>query len=138
EEVAYQIIKIENENQYLGLGRFGELKEEMDENTFLEFVKKTFNLKIIRHSHLSGKKIKRVGVLGGSGASGLSPALSRRCESYVPGHLEYHDFFQCGSKILLCDIGHFESEQFVTEHLVDILSQKFTTFAICKSNKKTN
>lgn len=138
EEVAYQLIKIENENQYLGLGRFGELNAEMDEKTFLEFVKKTFNLKIIRHSNFTGKKIKRVGVLGGSGASGLSVALSAGCDAYLTGDLKYHDFFRSESKILLCDIGHFESEQFVTEHLVEILSQKFTTFAISKSTEKTN
>lgn len=138
EEVAYQIVQLENENQYAGLGRFGELKNEMTEEEFLCFVKEKFNLKLIRHSDWMGKKIKRVGVLGGSGASGLKAAISNNCDAYLTGDLKYHDYFQNEGKILICDIGHFESEQFVTEQLVDILSQKFTTFAISKSTEKTN
>ena len=62
EEVAYQIYAIENENQYSGLGMFGELREEMEEKEFLNFVKEKFDLKIIRHSGFTGKKIKKVAV----------------------------------------------------------------------------
>ncbi|AZI32126.1 Nif3-like dinuclear metal center hexameric protein [Kaistella carnis] len=138
EEVAYQIIKLENENQYLGLGRFGEFEVEMEEAEFLNFVKEKFNLKVIKHSDFTGKKIKRVGVLGGSGASGISAAISKQCDAYLTGDLKYHDYFQSEGKMLIGDIGHFESEQFVTQHLVEILSQKFTTFAISKSTEKTN
>ncbi|WHF52143.1 Nif3-like dinuclear metal center hexameric protein [Chryseobacterium gotjawalense] len=138
EEVAYQIIQLENENQFLGLGRFGEFEEAMDEDQFLTFVKDKFNLKAIRHSDFVNKKIKRVGVLGGSGASGIGAAISRKCDAYLTGDLKYHDYFQGDGKMLTCDIGHFESEQFVTEHLVDILSQKFTIFAVSKSTEKTN
>ncbi len=138
EEVAYQITSLENENQFSGLGRFGEFQNEMNEEEFLTFVKEKFNLKVIRHSNLLGKKIKRVGVLGGSGASGIRAAISNDCDAYLTGDLKYHDYFQSEGKILICDIGHFESEQFIVPHLVEILSQKFTTFAISKSTEKTN
>lgn len=76
EEVAHQIISLDNENQYSGLGMFGEFETEMDEAEFLKFVKDKFNLEIIKHSDFTGKKIKRVGVLGGSGASGIKSALA--------------------------------------------------------------
>ena len=138
EEVAHQIIQLENENHFLGLGRFGELNEPMDEEEFLSFVKNKFNLKAIRHSDFTNKKIKRVGVLGGSGGSGIAAAISQKCDAYLTGDLKYHDYFQGEGQMLICDIGHFESEQFVTEHLVEILSQKFTTFAVSKSTEKTN
>ncbi|QOW09413.1 Nif3-like dinuclear metal center hexameric protein [Kaistella flava (ex Peng et al. 2021)] len=138
EEVAYQIIQLENENHFLGLGRFGEFEEAMDEAEFLNFVKEKFSLKAIRHSNFINKKIKRVGVLGGSGASGIGAAISQKCDAYLTGDLKYHDYFQGEGKMLTCDIGHFESEQFVTEHLVELLSQKFTTFAVSKSTEKTN
>ena len=138
EEVAYQIIQLENENQFLGLGRFGEFEREMDEEEFLTFIKEKFNLKAIRHSNFTNKKIKRVGVLGGSGASGIGAAFLQECDAYLTGDLKYHDYFQAEGKMLICDIGHFESEQFVTEHLVEILSQKFTIFAVSKSTEKTN
>ncbi len=138
EEVAYQLIALENENQYLGLGRFGDLQNEMTETEFLNFVKEKFALKVIRHSGCTGKKIKRVGVLGGSGASGIGAAKKNGCDAYLTGDIKYHDFFQVEGKMLICDIGHFESEQFVTAQLVDILSEIFTKFAISKSDEKTN
>ena len=138
EEVAYQIITLENQNQYSGLGRFGDLKTEMDELDFLKLVKEKFDLKIIRHSPLLNKKIKRVGVLGGSGASGIKAALSQNCDVYLTGDVKYHEFFQNEGKMLICDIGHFESEQFVTQQLIEILSEIFPKFAVSKSVEKTN
>ena len=138
EEVAYQIISLDNENQYSGLGRFGDLENEMSETDFLQLVKEKFNLKVIRHSDVNGKKIKRVGVLGGSGASGIKAALSQQCDAYLTGDVKYHDFFQSEGKMLICDIGHFESEQFVTQQLIEILSEIFPKFAVSKSVEKTN
>ncbi|KMQ69386.1 NGG1p interacting factor 3 protein, NIF3 [Chryseobacterium sp. FH2] len=138
EEVAHQIYSLDNDNHHSGLGMYGELEEEMEEKEFLKFVKEKFNLEIIKHSDFTGKKIKRVGVLGGSGASGIQSALSKKCDAYLTGDIKYHDYFLAESKMLICDIGHYESEQFVTQQLFEILSQKFSTFAISKSFEKTN
>jgi len=138
EEVAYQLYALENDNQYVGLGRYGELEQEMEEKDFLKFVKEKFNLEVIRHSEFLNKKIKKVGVLGGSGASGISAAKASGCDAYLTGDVKYHDFFQSENQMIICDIGHFESEQFVTEQLVEILSEKFPTFAFSKSTEKTN
>ena len=138
EEVAYQLITLENDNQYTGLGRYGDLEQEMDELDFLTFIKQTFNIDIIRHSSLNNKKIRTIGVLGGSGASGIKAAMSAKCDAYITGDVKYHDFFFAEGKMLICDIGHFESEQFVVQQLFEILSEKFTTFAIAKTTQKTN
>lgn len=138
EEVAHQIYQLDNENQYSGLGMYGEFETEMDEREFLSFVKEKFNLNIIKHSDFNQKKIRRVGVLGGSGASGIKAALSKKCDAYLTGDLKYHDYFLAESKMLICDIGHYESEQLVSQQLFEILSQKFSTFAILKSSEKTN
>ena len=138
EEVAYQLISLDNENHYTGLGRFGDLETEMEAADFLQFVKGKFDLKVIRHSSLINKKIKRVGVLGGSGASGIKAASASKCDAYLTGDVKYHDFFAAEDKMMICDIGHFESEQFVSQQLFEILSEKFTTFAIAKTTIKTN
>lgn len=138
EEVAYQLITLENDNQYTGLGRCGNLEQEMDELDFLTFIKQKFNIDIIRHSSLNNKKIRTIGVLGGSGASGIKAAMSAKCDAYITGDVKYHDFFFAEGKMLICDIGHFESEQFVVQQLFEILSEKFTTFAIAKTTQKTN
>lgn len=138
EEVAHQIYSLDNENQYSGLGMYGEFDQEMDEKDFLRFIKDKFNVEVIRHSDFTDNKIKRVGVLGGSGASGIKAALANKCDAYITGDLKYHDYFLAESKILLCDVGHYESEQWVAQQLFEILSQKISTFAILKSSEKTN
>lgn len=138
EEVAHQIYQLENDNQHTGLGMYGDLEEGMEEQDFLKFVKEKFGLELIKHSDFTSKKIKRVGVLGGSGASGIKAALSQKCDAYLTGDIKYHDYFLAESKMMICDIGHYESEQFVTQQLFEILSQKFSTFAISKSIEKTN
>ncbi|MDO4762804.1 MAG: Nif3-like dinuclear metal center hexameric protein [Flavobacteriaceae bacterium] len=138
EEVAYQIYPLANENQYSGLGMFGDLPKEMEEREFLHFIKEKFGLKVIRHNHFTGKRIKKVGILGGSGASGISSAMKNQCDAYLTGDLKYHDFFSAEGKMLLCDIGHFESEQFIVSQLYEFLSEKFTTFAVSKSSINTN
>jgi dinuclear metal center YbgI/SA1388 family protein len=138
EEVAHQIYNLDNDNHHSGLGMYGEFDEEMDEKDFLKLVKEKFNLEIIKHSDFNHKKIKRVGVLGGSGASGIKSALSKKCDAYLTGDIKYHDYFLAESRMLICDIGHYESEQLVTQQLFEILSQKFSTFAISKSIEKTN
>ncbi|WP_080778571.1 Nif3-like dinuclear metal center hexameric protein [Chryseobacterium phocaeense] len=138
EEVAYQVYALDNENQHSGLGMYGEFEEAMNEREFLKLVKDKFGLELIKHSDFTHKKIKRVGVLGGSGASGIKAALTQKCDAYITGDIKYHDYFLAESKMLICDIGHYESEQFVTQQLFEILSQKFSTFAISKSFEKTN
>ncbi|MFN1217806.1 Nif3-like dinuclear metal center hexameric protein [Chryseobacterium kwangjuense] len=138
EEVAYQVYTLDNENQHSGLGMYGEFEEALDEREFLKLVKAKFGLQLIKHSDFTHKKIKRVGVLGGSGASGIKAAIAQKCDAYITGDIKYHDYFLAESKMLICDIGHYESEQFVTQQLFEILSQKFSTFAISKSFEKTN
>ena len=101
-------------------------------------VKEKLGLKVIRHSNFTQKKIKRVGVLGGSGTSGIAAAKAKNCDAYLTGDYKYHDFFQAEGEILLCDIGHFESEQFVVQQIFEILLEKFPTFAVLKSNLNTN
>ena len=73
-----------------------------------------------------------------SGANGISAAISQKCDAYLTGDMKYHDFFQNEGKMMICDIGHFESEQFVTQQLVEILSEIFPKFAVSKSVEKTN
>lgn len=138
EEVAYQIYALENDNAYLGLGQFGEWETPKEETEFLAFIKQKFNLSVIRHSKTLGKPIKRVAMLGGSGADGIKAAIAHQCDAYLTSDLKYHDFYQAENQILLCDIGHFESEQFVVEQLFEILSENFTKFAISKTTQNTN
>lgn len=129
EEVAYEIISTENIHPNIGMGFIGELPEEMDEKDFLVYLKSTMKTECIRHSELLHKKIKKVAVLGGSGSFAIENAKRVGADIYISSDFKYHDFFKAEQKIILADIGHYESEQFTKNLLVDYLTKKISNFA---------
>lgn len=138
EEVAYEIVSLENDNQEIGMGMVGELENEVNETKFLQFIKKTMNAKGIRHSKLIGKPIKKIAVLGGSGSFAIENAIASGADMYITADVKYHEFYKAENKLIIADIGHYESEQFTKNLLVDILTKKFHNFAIILSEKNTN
>lgn len=138
EEVAYEIYKLENRHQNIGLGMIGELETEMDEHDFLQFVKEKMQCGGIRHSEFLNKKIKKVAVLGGSGSFAIKNAIEAKADAYLTADLKYHQFFEAEKQLLLADIGHFESERYTKNYIFDFLKEKFTNFAIILSEVNTN
>jgi dinuclear metal center YbgI/SA1388 family protein len=138
EEVAYELSTTENLHQNIGMGMIGELPKEMSEKDFLLFLKKTMKTDCVRHSEIRNKKIKKVAVLGGSGSFAISNAKRAGADAYVSADFKYHEFFKAEKSILLADIGHYESEQFTKNLLVDHLTKKFSNFAVILSEKSTN
>ena len=138
EEVAYDIVSLENVNQDIGMGMIGELETEISETVFLNQLKKTMNTNCIRHSKLLEKPIKKVAVLGGSGSFAIKNAIHKGADIYITADVKYHEFYQAENKLVIADIGHYESEQFTKNLLVDILTKKFPNFAIILSKKNTN
>jgi dinuclear metal center YbgI/SA1388 family protein len=138
EEVAYEVITIENKNQHIGMGMLGELSEPMDESSFLSYLKTNMNTKCIRHSSFLNKNIKKIAVLGGSGSFAINAAKAAGADAFITADLKYHDFFTAENSILLADIGHYESEQFTKNLLVAYLTKKITNFAIILSQTNTN
>lgn len=138
EEVAYEITKLENQHQNIGLGMIGELENEISEVDFLHFVKQKVQTGGIRHSDFLNKNVKKVAVLGGSGSFAISAAKAQKADVLITADLKYHDFFQAENTILLADVGHFESERYVKNYIFDYLSKKIPTFAIILSDKNTN
>jgi len=138
EEIVYELFQLENTNQNIGMGMIGELEYEMPEDEFLNYLKEKMQAKLVRHSRLLNKKIKKVAVLGGSGSFAISAAKNSGADAFVTADLKYHDFFQAENRVLLADIGHYESEQFTKNLLTAYLSEKFTNFAVLKSEINTN
>ena len=138
EEVAYDIVALTQVHAQVGSGMIGELKEPLPESEFLAKLVKVFGLKTLRHTKLTGKPIKRVALCGGAGSFLIINALKANADVYISADIKYHEFFDADGGLLLCDIGHFESEQFTIELITDILQQKFPTFAVLKSELNTN
>ena len=138
EEVAYELTTLENSYQHLGMGMIGEFPKAISEKELLSSLKKTFKTGCVRHSALTTKSIKKVAVLGGSGSFAIKAAKAQGADAFVSADFKYHDFFQAENKILLCDIGHYESEQYTKDLLVAILTKKITNFAVVLSQINTN
>lgn len=138
EEVAYDIYPLLNKNPRSGFGMVGALPNPMGELEFLKKIKSSFMSGCIRHTNLLGKNISRVAFCGGSGASLISKAISAGADIFITADIKYHQFFEAEKKILLADIGHFESEQFTVDIFYDLLTKKITNFAVLKTNVITN
>jgi dinuclear metal center YbgI/SA1388 family protein len=138
EEVAYEIYDLQNKHQNIGLGMIGELKTPMNEKDFLLFAKEKMQSDGIRHSDYLGKPIKKVAVLGGSGSYAIKNAISAGADAFLTADLKYHQFYEAENKLLLADIGHFESERYTKNYIVDYLRKKMPNFAIILSEENTN
>lgn len=138
EEAAYDIISLSNDYQLVGSGLIGELPEGLDETGFLHLLKTSFGLSVIRHTPLTGRKIRKVALCGGAGSFLIARACAAGADIYISSDIKYHEFFDANDRLVIADIGHWESEQFTTDLLVELLQAKFPTFAVLKSAVKTN
>ncbi|MBD0779843.1 Nif3-like dinuclear metal center hexameric protein [Maribacter sp. ANRC-HE7] len=138
EEVAYEILTLDNTNQNIGMGMIGSLKKPMKELDFLKMVKKSMQASGIRHSALREKPIEKVAVLGGSGAFAIKAAMAAGADIFITADVKYHQFFEAEGRMVIADIGHFETEQFTKNLLVDYLTKKIPNFALRLSGSKTN
>ncbi len=138
EEVAYEITTLENKNQNIGMGMIGELPKATDELEFLKHIKKVFKTGCVKHSALFNRPIKKVAVLGGSGSFAISNAQRAKADIFITSDLKYHQFYEAEGKLILADIGHYESEQYTKNLIVTYLRKKISNFAIILSDKNTN
>ncbi|NAS11742.1 Nif3-like dinuclear metal center hexameric protein [Poritiphilus flavus] len=138
EEVAYEVYALENTNQHSGMGRIGMLEKPMSEEGFLNLLKDRMQAEVVRHSQLLGKEVQKVAVLGGSGAFAIKAARAAGADVFVTADIKYHQFYEAEGKLLLTDIGHYETEQFTKNLLVDYLTKKIPNFAVCLSESRTN
>jgi len=138
EEVAYDILPVENRYDSIGLGVIGQLEKPIDAVDFLSIVKSTFNCQAIKYAGNTDKKVQRIALCGGAGSSLIEEAAHSGADIYITGDIKYHQFFDIGNQMIVADIGHYESEQFTKELFYEIVTNKFPKFAIRLSKVQTN
>ncbi|MFP9098260.1 Nif3-like dinuclear metal center hexameric protein [Flavobacterium sp. RHBU_24] len=138
EEVAYEIYSLENRHQNVGLGMVGELPEPVTEADFLNLVKTKMQTGGIRHSAFTGKNIHRVAVLGGAGSFAIKNAIAADADAYLTADLKYHQFYEAEGKLLLADIGHYESERYTAGYMATYLGQYLNGIKVFASQTNTN
>ncbi|SDE78149.1 dinuclear metal center protein, YbgI/SA1388 family [Mucilaginibacter pineti] len=138
EEVAYDLYNLTNQNQEVGSGMIGELDVPLNQESFLFHVKDKMRTHVIRHTALTGRPVKRVAVCGGAGGFLLKQAIAAGADIFITADYKYHEFFDAEGKIVIADIGHFESEQFTAQLLYEIIRKKFPIFAVRLTEVNTN
>ncbi len=138
EEVAYELVKLENEHQDVGAGLVGELPTALSPAAFRQLLKTALGVPVVRHTAFD-KDIKKVALCGGAGSFLTGAAMAAGADAYVTGDVKYHEFFAPEGRLMLCDVGHFESEQFTGEIFRDLLLAAFgRTFAVLFAETPTN
>ncbi|MGN6803747.1 MAG: Nif3-like dinuclear metal center hexameric protein [Ginsengibacter sp.] len=138
EEVAYYVQALRNTQDGVGSGLIGELPADVSETELLTLLKSAFHLSVIKHTPLLNKPIRKIALCGGAGSFLLSSAIAAGAQVYITGDVKYHEFFDADNRILIADIGHYESEQFTVELLTEFLQKKFSNFAVLKTEMNTN
>ncbi|MBC8052999.1 MAG: Nif3-like dinuclear metal center hexameric protein [Sphingobacteriaceae bacterium] len=138
EEVAYDIYSLANRHENIGAGMIASLETAMSELDFLKMVKEKLKATVIRYTTLREKPVSRVAVCGGSGSFLLENAIAAKADVFITADFKYHEFFDAEKKIVIADVGHFESEQFTQELLYEIIQKKFPNFALHLTEYNTN
>ena len=138
EEVAYYLTSLENVNQEIGAGMIGSLKDKMTTAKFISHLKEKMGLNVIKHTKFIKDEISSVAVCGGSGSFLLNNAISKKADVFITADFKYHEFFDAEDKIVIADIGHYESEVFTKDLFYEIISKKFTNIAVRLSEVNTN
>lgn len=133
EEIAYDVVPLNNFYQNVGSGMVGELSAPVSEPEMLDKIRKVFGTKVIRHTRLLGREVKRIALCGGSGSFLTKKAIAAKADFYITADVKYHEFFDADNRLVIADVGHWESEQYTIDLLFDILVVKFTNFAVLKS-----
>ncbi len=131
-------ILLPKEDEDCGLGIYGELENETDPIEFIKTVKKQFQCQAVKHSAICKSAIKRVAVCGGAGAEFIERAIKVGADIYITGDIKHHDWYRAENRIIIADIGHYESEQFTKELFFNILKKKITNFALLYSKCDKN
>jgi dinuclear metal center YbgI/SA1388 family protein len=138
EEVAFDLYPLTNSFDRAGSGIVGFLEKPMSEQRFIRIVKSLVGLNSIRHSAFLGRKIRKVAISSGAGGFLIPDVIRSEADIFLTSDLKYHQFQEPGGKLLLMDIGHYESESFMKEMIRAFLIEKFPNFAVLVSATETN
>ena len=137
-QIHYDITSVENTNLTIGSGMIGELSKPMRTKTFLKYLKERMKVTCIKHTKLVSKTISRVAFCGGAGGFLLRNAIGQQADIFITADYKYHEFFDADGKIIIADIGHYESEQYTIHLLHEVLTEKFSNFASYCTEENTN
>lgn len=113
----------------IGGGMIGKLQSPMEAMEFLQHLKQSMHVNTIKYTDTLARKVSKVAVCGGAGGFLLDAAVAAGADIFITSDYKYHEYFDADGRIIIADIGHYESEQFTVDLLQQLISNKFRTFA---------
>ena len=122
EEVAYDLLPLQNQVPGAGLGRIGRLAQQASLGEFAARVKDSLGCDHLRLIGADQMPVRKVALCGGSGAFLLQTAHRQGADVLVTGDVKYHEARQAEELgIALIDAGHFATEQLMIEQVTQSL-----------------
>ena len=122
EEVAYDLLPLQNQVPDAGLGRIGKLAQQATLGEFAARVKESLGCDHLRLIGADQMPVRKVALCGGSGAFLLQTAHRQGADVLVTGDVKYHEARQAEELgIALIDAGHFATEQLMIEQVTQSL-----------------
>tara|TARA_B100001175_G_C19247756_1_gene513139 strand:- start:12 stop:656 length:645 start_codon:yes stop_codon:yes gene_type:complete len=138
EEMAYFITPLENKDENIGAGMIGKLPKPMKWEAFLDHAKHALQATHIKHTEPVSECVSTIAVCGGTGSFLLCDAIGKNADVFLSSDFKYHEFFDADGKILIADVGHYESEWRTSTLIANVIKQKFTKFAVRLASSNTN
>ena len=129
---------LDPEGEGTGFGAIGDLAGPTPPLDFLRNVQNALSTGCIRHSAPPAAKVQKIALITGSGGEGLEKAIAAGADVFLTADLRHDRFLAAAGRILLADIGHFESEFCAIDLIFDVISKKITNFALHKSANSQN
>ena len=132
---AMRVLEPRKDNPDAGFGVVGTLPRPESAKSLLQRIKSIFVVGAIRYSDIPSEDfvVRTVAVCTGAGRSLIDDAMAAGADLYVTADLRYNDFMAGEGRMILADIGHFESEFCAIRILYDVISKKMSNFAVRKS-----
>jgi dinuclear metal center YbgI/SA1388 family protein len=121
-----------------GAGVLCNLQKPMNVLDFLQHVKAKMGVDVVKYTKCDVDMVRKVAICGGAGSFLIGDALRAGADAFITSDVKYHEFFDAEGKMLLCDIGHYESEKYTIDLFSNILSAKFPKFATIFAGTITN
>ena len=138
EQMAYYISPLLNKEDNIGAGMIGVLPNPVKWEEFLDSAKDVLNATHIKHTKAPNELVSKIAVCGGSGSFLLCDAISKKADVFLTSDFKYHEYFDADGKILIADVGHYESEWRTSALIANVIKQKFTKFAVRLTTVNTN
>ena len=132
---AMTVLEPRRDNPDVGYGVVGVLPRPENAMALLSRVKSIFDVGAVRYSDIPSEDmmVRRVAICTGAGRSLIKEAMAAEADLYITADLHYNDFMMGENRMIIADIGHFESEFCAIRILDDVLSKKLCNFAVRKS-----